>query len=578
MHPVKKRLTLFGFEISIENPKGSSRHWKDPHSGESGSTLMRWDYGYIRRTKGTDGDHVDVYVGPNSESERVFIVNQMKKPSFKEFDEQKVMLGWDDAASAKAAYIKQYDNPKFFGSMTEMPLSEFQQKVLDRSNFGKKVAQVIFGGAAADPLVNIDYDKLSNGDMMQYFADHPQKLKEYLERKEQKAMSKEKKSELSYYLELNMAKMSAGEAPVLGEKRKERGIGDNIPPQTDFAAAVQGDPIKAASGDRVNHIAERVDDIGIGILAAPYAADLVGHGLEKFKSPALRVAGKTLSKTLGNKSSFGKSHARELVGLGLVAPGVTHSVAKGIDKATAKTATILVKEDMEALAKDISLELERRGFGGSQADDIAAALVKEQKLDKIASKYFPDYEYQTEDEKRASREKLARLTKKADAVSAVARRAAQSAATVVPKQMQRAAAGAQKFLPTAGGHAALPQGSAAIRVHKPKVQASTAPQNFYPAAKGPQGHSPGVQAAPAVQAAPVATGATPANPQAPIPPRRRIGWGAVPLGAGLAVGGLGIGGGIAVQGAANGVSRLATSSGHEPIYSEAFVGPGRLGT
>lgn len=141
-HPIKKRIKLYGFDISIENPRGSVRTWKDPHSGESGSTKMRWDYGYIRRTEGTDGDHVDVYVGPNHASTRVFIVNQMKKPDFKEFDEQKVMLGWDRPEDAKSAYLKQYNNPKFFGSMTEMPLEEFQRKVLDKSFHGKKIAGV----------------------------------------------------------------------------------------------------------------------------------------------------------------------------------------------------------------------------------------------------------------------------------------------------------------------------------------------------------------------------------------------------------------------------------------------------
>jgi hypothetical protein len=140
-YPIKKRIKLHGLDISVENPKGSSRHWKDPHSGESGTTVMKHDYGYFRRTEGTDGDHVDVYVGPDADSSSVFIVDQMKKPDFKEFDEQKVMLGFKDAKSAKAAYLAHYNDPRFFGSMKEMAVEDFKDKVLSKENHGKKIAK-----------------------------------------------------------------------------------------------------------------------------------------------------------------------------------------------------------------------------------------------------------------------------------------------------------------------------------------------------------------------------------------------------------------------------------------------------
>jgi hypothetical protein len=129
-----------GLDIAIENKKGSKRYWYDEHGEEKGSTYMHCDYGYIRGTKGTDGDHVDVYLGPDESSDRVFIVNQMKKPDFKEFDEQKVMLGFSSAEEAKKAYLKQYDDPKFFGSMKEMKMSDFRTKVLAKENHGEKIA------------------------------------------------------------------------------------------------------------------------------------------------------------------------------------------------------------------------------------------------------------------------------------------------------------------------------------------------------------------------------------------------------------------------------------------------------
>jgi hypothetical protein len=149
------------------------------------------------------------------------------------------------------------------------------------------------------------------------------------------SMERQSKAHTSYFVEMNLAKIAAGKpiAPVLGEKRRSAGLGDDIPPQTDFAEAVEGDPVKAASDGRVGRISDRLDDVGIGLLAAPYAASMAGHGLAKAKNPKLRAAGHVLERALGTESKFGKSHGRELAGLALVAPGVTHTLAKGVDKA-----------------------------------------------------------------------------------------------------------------------------------------------------------------------------------------------------------------------------------------------------
>lgn len=615
-YPVKQRLDLFGFQISIENPKGSKRTWHDPHSGESGTTYMHHAYGYIRRTEGTDGDHVDVYVGPNTSSTKVFIVNQMKKPDFKEFDEQKVMLGWDRPEDAKSAYLKQYNNPKFFGSMTEMPLEEFQRKVLDKSFHGKKIA---------------------NGDMLEYFRDHPQKLKEYLMRKSkgkeaqlahahdsggnlneasirrgmkvemehtkdqatarqiaidhirerpdyyEKLEAVEKKAAIDYFVELNLGKLAAGEAEVpasavLGDKKKDQGIGDNIPPQTDFARAVEGDPIKAASEDRASRIADRVDDVGLGLLGAPSAAYLTGSVLKRLPNAKAKALGQGLQHGVENLR-HGTHHGIEAAGLALVSPTVSHAIAKKIDRmlpGEKKVATILIKEDMEELGRQ---HLRKA-------------------LEKVASKYIPDFEYYTEEEKLAILEHFGRLTKKADGLTPimnVARRAGHAEAQVARRAVAARA-------PTVAVSPAATQFGGAARGYGPGGA-----QKFYPG--GPVGHvqrpavlnqagaPPPASAVQAVsQKAPRGYG-TPAAQNFPLNPpvaapaqspvaatvvpataRRRLGWGAVPLGAGIAVGGVGVGAGMAAQGVASGLGTLAQQGGHEPIYGESFVGPGRLGT
>lgn len=139
-HKLARRMKFQGLDISIETDVGDKREWYDPHEDKHGVTVMKYPYGYIRKTLGTDGDHVDVYVGPDEGASYVYVINQMKAPEFKEFDEQKCMLGFPNAAAAKSAYLKQYNNPRFFGSMKKMSLEDFRAKVLDKKNHGEKVA------------------------------------------------------------------------------------------------------------------------------------------------------------------------------------------------------------------------------------------------------------------------------------------------------------------------------------------------------------------------------------------------------------------------------------------------------
>jgi len=128
-YKLQGRTEFQGLKISIENKAGSVRKWYDPHNKQSGETKMRFDYGYILGSMGTDGDHVDVYLGPNQEAKTAYVVHQMKAPDFTKFDEDKVFLGWDDPKQVEKDYKKQYDNPRFFGAVSAIPMEKFIKKV-----------------------------------------------------------------------------------------------------------------------------------------------------------------------------------------------------------------------------------------------------------------------------------------------------------------------------------------------------------------------------------------------------------------------------------------------------------------
>ena len=135
----KGHIDFQGLDVTIENPQGSTRtgHDKD---GTPWSHKMYHDYGYIRRTMGTDDMQLDCYVGPDKDAEYAYVVHQVD-PSTKDYDEDKCMLGWPDPDSAKAAYIKQYDDgSEFFGAMTAVHMSIFKKIIFSDGFKGKPVA------------------------------------------------------------------------------------------------------------------------------------------------------------------------------------------------------------------------------------------------------------------------------------------------------------------------------------------------------------------------------------------------------------------------------------------------------
>lgn len=129
----KRRLKIAGMDISIENPAGSVRRGVDP-GGKPWETRMLFDYGYVRRSQGVDGDRVDCYVGPNIDAPMVYIVHQRKAGRWREWDEDKAMIGFGSEEDAKSAYLQHYNDRRFLGPITAMPIAEFVAKVKATKN------------------------------------------------------------------------------------------------------------------------------------------------------------------------------------------------------------------------------------------------------------------------------------------------------------------------------------------------------------------------------------------------------------------------------------------------------------
>jgi Inorganic Pyrophosphatase len=128
----KGHTTWNGLGLTIENPQGSERSGVDP-GGKAWKVTMPAHYGYVKRTEGNDGDQVDLYMGPNPESGRVFVVDQVEARTG-EFDEHKAIAGVDSLQQALDLYDAGFSDgkgPQRRGAVTEMSVDQFKAWVRD---------------------------------------------------------------------------------------------------------------------------------------------------------------------------------------------------------------------------------------------------------------------------------------------------------------------------------------------------------------------------------------------------------------------------------------------------------------
>ena len=127
----KGHVKIDGFDVTIENPRGSVRSGKDA-DGKEWEQTMHNTYGYIRGTEGVDGDHIDVFFSEDPSHGDVFVVDQVNKDG--NFDEHKVMYGFPDIESARKAYLANYeDGWTGLGAITPVSKEEFK-KWIDSSH------------------------------------------------------------------------------------------------------------------------------------------------------------------------------------------------------------------------------------------------------------------------------------------------------------------------------------------------------------------------------------------------------------------------------------------------------------
>jgi hypothetical protein len=122
------RRVVQGMDVVIETARGDVRRGFDEEQDREWEQVMPYDYGYLRGIQGADGDSMDVMLGSNPRSSWVYVMDQrMLPPNQREFDEHKVMLGYDSQKEALSAYRRGHHRAKdVLMDWTPMHINDFK--------------------------------------------------------------------------------------------------------------------------------------------------------------------------------------------------------------------------------------------------------------------------------------------------------------------------------------------------------------------------------------------------------------------------------------------------------------------
>lgn len=139
MDSVKKTVKFQGITVKIDRPKGTVQTGKDS-KGKPWRREYLYDYGFLPKTDGGDGEGVDVFLGNDPHAHTAFWVVQKKEDG--SFDEFKAFLGFKKKSEAVKAY-KQHIPEKFMGSVLALPVAMISS-MLGRAPVLTKVAAGAF--------------------------------------------------------------------------------------------------------------------------------------------------------------------------------------------------------------------------------------------------------------------------------------------------------------------------------------------------------------------------------------------------------------------------------------------------
>lgn len=124
----KSHVSVLGFDLAIENAKGSKRSGIG-RDGRKWSCFLPAHYGYFKRSESADGDNVDVYLGDHRKSPKAFVIDQIDRETGK-FDEHKVLIAFGSIGQAVGVYKRAFSDGKGgerIGAVTTLSLPQLKE-------------------------------------------------------------------------------------------------------------------------------------------------------------------------------------------------------------------------------------------------------------------------------------------------------------------------------------------------------------------------------------------------------------------------------------------------------------------
>lgn len=113
-----KKAAFAGIPLRIDRPRGFVQTGNAP-DGTPWERVYRYDYGYLPRTEGGDGEGVDVFLGSHEDAPDSYWAWQIKADG--SFDEFKVFLGFGSQDLARVVY-NMHIPPRFCASWSTLPV------------------------------------------------------------------------------------------------------------------------------------------------------------------------------------------------------------------------------------------------------------------------------------------------------------------------------------------------------------------------------------------------------------------------------------------------------------------------
>lgn len=124
----KGEFSFKGITVKIENPKGTERRGYNAAGAVTWRRVMHADYGYVKGTKAVDGDAIDVFVGPDHDSDLIVAIDQYRGDTF---DETKFVVGVKTLEEGEKLYLKHYPRGWKLGPSSTTTVTQFKEWLKD---------------------------------------------------------------------------------------------------------------------------------------------------------------------------------------------------------------------------------------------------------------------------------------------------------------------------------------------------------------------------------------------------------------------------------------------------------------